>query len=127
MAKQNTDNALSIKAMIQSLMTQKIGLLVGTVTSTAPLQISADTDSKLIIGPDNVFIPKHLTDYKVKIDLSAGKGAGLSGKTEKDDALDSFALQNVEVTVHNALQIGDKVHVLAVSDGKQYFVLDRVG
>ena len=35
------------------------------------------------------------------------------------------ALGRIQVTVHNALKAGEKVHVLSFNHGKQYFVLDR--
>ncbi len=40
--------------------------------------------------------------------------------------LKDFNIFNAELTVHNELKKGEKVHVLALNSGKKFYVLDRV-
>ena len=44
-------------------------VVVGTVTKTNPLEIRVANDAKLILSEGNVYVPKHLTDYKVAIEF----------------------------------------------------------
>jgi len=99
----------SFKAMFQSMIPNAADLLQGTVTSIKPLKIQIANDSKLIISKLSAVIPRHLTDYKVTAEIS-----------------DSFSKNNTIITVHNALKVGEKVHLIALQNGKKYFVLDRV-
>lgn len=99
----------SLKEMIQGMMPNEADLLQGTVTSTNPLRIQMANDSKLIISKLSAVIPRHLTDYKVSAEIS-----------------DSSGKKNATITVHNALKVGEKVHLIALQNGKKYFVLDRV-
>lgn len=95
----------SIKELIQKMVPKDFALLQGTVISAAPLKIQMDNDSKLIISSISTIIPKHLTDYTAKLTI---------GGTRQT------------VTVHNALAVGDKVHLLSAQGGKKYFILGRV-
>ena len=96
----------SIKELIQGMIPREVDLMQGTVISTSPLRIKMINDSKLIISRISTVVPRHLTDHKVSVTTADGDSA--------------------EMTVHNALNTGDKVHLLAIQNGKKYFVLDRV-
>lgn len=99
----------SLKELLQGMMPNTADLLQGTVMSTNPLRIQMTNDSKLIISKLSAVIPKHLTNYTVTVEIS-----------------DSSGKKNAAITVQNALKIGDKVHLIALQNGKKYFVLDRV-
>lgn len=103
-------NATSIKQLFQK-MADPIGseLLQGTVISTNPLRIQMANDSKLILSKLSVVIPKHLTNYQITTMIE-----------------DSTGSREATITVQNALQIGDQVHLISLQNGKKYFVLDRV-
>lgn len=95
----------SIKELFQSMIPREVDLLQGTVTSVDPLKIQMVNDSKHIISKFSAVVPKHLTDYKLTINTINGDGV---------------------MIVKNALKVGEKVHLLALQNGKKYFVLGRV-
>ena len=147
--------ATSIKQLLQSMMGDGPQILMGTVISDNPLKIRIEGDDKLIIGADSAIIPWHLTDYTTTATYELDDGE-IDSKTEGDGKhyhtggthgghvsgsgshihgpdgththhLVSFALTNGTITVHNALKAGETVYVLALNNGKRYFVLDRTG
>ena len=114
------DESQSLKGIFQGLIPTACELLQGTVISTSPLKIQIANDSKLIIGAAITVVPKHLTTHTVKVTIPASgghsqyEGSGVHSHTE------------VTMTVYNALQTGDAVHLLAVQNGKKFIALDRV-
>ena len=38
----------------------------------------------------------------------------------------TFNISGASITVHNALQSGERVHLLSFNNGKKYYILDRV-
>ena len=96
----------SLKGMFQGMIPRDVELLQGIIISTSSLRIQIVNDSKLIVSSISTVIPQHLTDHTVTVTTDDGKSA--------------------EMTVHNALKTGDRVHLLALQSGKKYFVLDRV-
>ena len=121
----------SIKQAIQRMA--KVGapeLLEGTVISESPLQIQIANDSKLIISEAISIVPRHLTEYKTTLDIKFSGDTVLDSTTEANSLhshkLKDFNIFNAELTVHNELKKGEKVHVLALNSGKKFYVLDRV-
>lgn len=96
----------SIKELFQKMIPQDATLMQGTVTSESPLLIQAAGDSLLILSESILLVPFHLKDYKTKMES------------------DTFGI--CEVTVKNALKLGDKVYLLSLNQGKKYYILDRV-
>ncbi len=88
-------------------------VVTGKVTNASPIEITADNDAKLVLTDDDLFIPRHLTDYSVSIHLSGTIGG--------------YSIGTHSGTIHNALKKGDEVYLLAFDNGSQYFVLDKVG
>ncbi len=121
----------SIKQAIQRMA--KFGapeLLEGTVISESPLQIQIANDSKLIISEAITIVPRHLTKYKTTLDIKFSGDTVLDSTTEVNSLhthkLKDFNIFNAELTVHNELKKGEKVHVLALNHGKKFYVMDRV-
>ena len=121
----------SIKQAIQRMA--KVGapeLLEGTVISESPLQIQIANDSKLIISEAISIVPRHLTEYKTTLDIKFSGDTVLDSTTEVNSLhshkMKDFNIFNAELTVHNELKKGEKVHVLALNSGKKFYVLDRV-
>ncbi len=102
------DDATSLKGLIQGMSGGEVQIYQGTVTSASPLKIQIVNDSSLIISSANTYVPQHLTNYTVTVSID---GSDISGAT---------------MTVNGALKKGDKVHILSLFNGKQYYVLDRV-
>ncbi len=108
----------SLKAMIQQITGEGAQVLQGVVKSVSPLKIQIAGDDKLIIGPNITYLPKHLTDYTTEITVD----------WQTENVSHSHAITGRKrITVHNALRVGDRVHILSFCRGKQYYVLDRVG
>ncbi len=99
----------SLKQLIQNLSKREAGLVQGVVISTDPLRVQMVNDSKLIVSRISTVVPKHLTNYTVSAQVA-----------------DQYGQRSATITVLNALTVGDRVHLLALQNGKKYFVLDRV-
>lgn len=130
MAETNTSgNETSLKQIFQSMSVSGIEFLQGTVISASPLKIQITNDEKLIINERITIVPWHLTDYTTQATFTVGGGA-LDSETNVVSAhshkLITYTLTKGTLTVHNALKVGEKVHVLSLNNGKKYYVLDRV-
>lgn len=120
----------SLKQLFQGMAGEGVEVLQGIVKSASPLEIQIVNDDKLTIGPDITYIPRHLTDYKA--DISGPNiqnyyytGNNVGGGTAPVSPSHVHAIGKIQITVHNALKAGEKVHVLSFNHGKQYYVLDR--
>lgn len=102
----NNGSATSLKGIFQGMIPADAELMQGTVISASPLKIQMANDEKLIVNERITVVPRHLSDYATTCSISGG------------------ASENI--TVYNALKIGDKVHVLSLNNGKLYYILDRV-
>lgn len=99
----------SLKQMFQGMIPIGAELIQGIVISVGPIRIQIVNDSKHMISRLSTIVPQHLTDHTVSATISDENGT-----------------HNSLVTVHNALQVGDRVHLLSLQSGKKYFVLGRV-
>lgn len=96
----------------------------GTVTSISPLKIAVE--QKLTLGEAQLVLTRNVTDYKIKVtvDWKTETKSGGSGES-------SFASHNhdvtgqKEITVHNALTVGEKVILIRQKGGQKYLVVDR--
>lgn len=140
--------ATSFKQIFQQICGNGVSeVLQGTVISENPFKVKIKGDDKLIVGPDNAYVPWHLTDYTTKVDIEKRDGTidsltfvdgdhhhmyptspphGSTTDTAHQHALDTYNIYQATIKVYNALKIGEEVHVLSFNHGKQYFVLDRV-
>lgn len=117
----------SIKQLFQGMVGNGAEVLQGIVKSTSPLKIQIVNDEKLIIGPNSTYVPWHLTDYDTEITVRWRTESESGGSGDASFSSHSHAIEGRKaIRVHNALKVGEKVHVLAFNNGKQYYVLDRV-
>lgn len=118
----------SIKGLFQAMAPTAAELIQGTVLCISPLKIQIANDSKLVIGAAITVIPEHLTDYRVSADLVWGENTSLSNDTVTADGgkLEKFQIKGAVLVLHNALKVGETVHILSLQNGKKYYVLDRV-
>lgn len=122
------ENETSLKGLFQSLAGDGAEVWQGVVKSTSPLRIQAINDDKLVIGPNITYVPQHLTDYTTEVTVSWRTEATSGGSGDTAFASHDHAIiGRKKITVHNALKVGDRVHVLTYKHGKQHYVLDRVG
>lgn len=118
----------SLKQLFQGMAGDGVEVLQGIVKSVGPLKIQIVNDEKLTIGPNITYIPRHLTDYSTEVTVSWRTESASGGSGDAAYASHSHAITGRKsITVHNALKVGDRVHVLSFNHGKQYYVLDRVG
>lgn len=118
----------SLKQLFQGMAGDGVEVLQGIVKSVGPLKIQIVNDEKLTIGPNITYIPRHLTDYSTEVTVSWWTENASGGSGDAAYASHNHAITGRKaITVHNALKVGDRVHVLSFNHGKQYYVLDRVG
>ena len=97
----------------------------GKVISVNPLKISVD--QKMILGTAQLVLTRSVTDYKTKVTVDWSTENTSGGSGDSSFASHRHALSGKkEVTIHNALQIGDEVILLKKKGGQKYLVLDRV-
>lgn len=135
MAQTNSSGSeTSIKQLFQNMMPAGEELMEGTVIQTGPLKIQITGDDKLIINERITVVPWHLTDYKTRATYRKMDGS-LDSYTKPDSHheadrcihyLEDYNLYKGIIIVHNALRVGDKLHILSLNNGKLYYVLDRV-
>ena len=124
---EETENT-SLKGLFQSLAGESVEVWLGEVKSVAPLRIQAVNDDKLVIGPNITYVPQHLTDYTTEVTVNWQTEAASGGSGDAAFASHPHAITGrKKIIVHNALKVGERVHVLSFKRGKQHFVLGREG
>lgn len=113
----------SIKQLIQGMTSNEVEILQGIVKSERPLKIQIINDEKLVIGQNITYVPRHLTDYKTTCSLIKEEKGNAETVNDGNKFDGTF---NGVLMIHNALKMGEKVHILSFNHGKQYYVLDRV-
>ena len=115
----------SLKGLFQGMCGGDVQVLQGIVKSASPLKIQIVNDEKLVIGPNITYVPRHLTIYTTTCSLSKGTKGSVNGPTSDGSRLTDFNFSG-SITVYNALQAGETIHILSFNHGKQYYVLDRI-
>lgn len=124
---QQDGSETSLKQLFQGMAGKDVEVLQGIVKSTSPLKIQVVNDDKLTIGQNITYVPWHLTDYNTEVTIHWRTEGSSGGSGDAAFALHSHAIEGRKaITIHNALKVGEKVHLLSFNHGKQYFVLDRV-
>lgn len=100
-----------VKAMKRAALdamesTKPVNVCFGKVVSVSPLQINIE--QKMILGKSQLILSRNVTDFKTKLTLH--------GYYEKR-----------EITIHNALAVGDEVILIRQQEGQKYVVVDRIG
>lgn len=110
--------------------TKPVNVFFGKVVSTNPLQINVE--QKMILGNAQLVLSRNVTDFKMSI--SAGNiknyyytGDKESGSTATVNPSHLHAVGKIQVTVHNALAVGEEVILIRQQGGQKYIVIDRLG
>lgn len=98
-------NIVKKAAMDAINASQPFDFCFGKVISTEPLKISVE--QKMTLSSAHLILTRNVTDFKTKISFDTGSG-------------------ETEMTIHNALCVGDEVILLQKKGGQKYLVLDRV-
>lgn len=117
----------SLKQLFQGMAGDGPQVLQGIVKSVGPLKIQIVNDEKLVIGPNITYVPRHLTDYDTEVTVDWFTEDASGGSGDAAYASHKHAIKGRKpIRVHNALKVGEVVHVLSFNHGKQYYVLDRI-
>lgn len=97
----------------------------GQVISTSPLRISIN--QKLILSTAQLILSRNVTDYKIKVSVdwvteNKSGGSGDSAFSSHNHSVKG----KKEITIHNALAVGEQVILLKQKGGQKYLVLDRM-
>ena len=101
---------------------QMCDLRYGTVVSKDPLKIRV---TNVLTLPESLLVvPQHLTAHKMKITLNVDTSyaSGEEGTFNHNHNIK----KKTEITIHNALEVGDKVAMIRKQGGQSYYILDRV-
>lgn len=118
------------KAAVEAVDASKpTSLVFGTVTSASPLKINVE--QKMTLTTAQLVLTRNVTNFKTAI--SGGNiqnfyyvGTEPNVTTEPVSPSHVHAVGKIQVTVHNALTVGDEVVLVRVQGGQKYIVLDRV-
>lgn len=138
------------KAAIDAVDASKpAGIMFGTVISASPLEI--DVEQHMTLGPDQLIVCQHLTDYTVNVDVNWTSASSLggddnelkiTGSTGSADGHshpgDTLVIEpsklghshkttgTKSMTIRNALQPGDQVILFRMQGGQKFAVMDRM-
>lgn len=114
------------KAAVEAVnASQPSDFCFGKVTSAKPLKILVE--QKMTLGAAQLVLTRNVTDFKTKVTVDWLTGTRSGGSGESSFASHTHAVSGTkELTIHNALQVGDEVILLKQKGGQKYLVLDRV-
>ena len=106
------NQALSLTDAIRCIApTSASEIILGVVTSTAPLAIEIINDPKLVLNANTVVVPRALTDHRLEVEFVSE----VTGSRTRQ-----------EILILNALRVGNVLNILSFNQGKKYIILDRV-
>lgn len=114
------------KAAVEAVnASQPSDFCFGKVTSAKPLKILVE--QKMTLGAAQLVLTRNVTDFKTKVTVDWTTGTKSGGSGESSFASHTHDISGKkEMTIHNALQVGDEVILLKKKGGQKYLVLDRV-
>lgn len=132
------------RAAIEAVEASKpVNVYFGQVVSASPLQINVE--QKMILGKAQLILSRNVTDFKTmvtvqwetekeekththKVEGSDGEGdsINITSKTQNVKHTHEIVGQK-EITIHNALEVGDEVILIRQQEGQKYVVIDRIG
>lgn len=114
------------KAAVEAVnASQPSDFCFGKVTSAKPLKILVE--QKMTLGAAQLVLTRNVTDFKTKVTVDWATETKSGGSGESSFASHAHVVSGKkELTIHNALQVGDEVILLKKKGGQKYLVLDRV-
>lgn len=132
------------RAALEAVEASKpVNVYFGQVMSASPLQINVE--QKMILGKAQLILSRNVTDFKTmvtvqwetekeekththKVEGSDGEGdsINITSKTQSVKHTHEIVGQK-EITIHNALEVGDEVILIRQQEGQKYVVIDRIG
>lgn len=118
-------NAIKKAALDAVNASQPSDFYFGKVTSINPLKILVE--QKMTLGSAQLVLTRNVTNFKIKVSVDWLSDTKSGGEGEGSFASHSHAILGTkEMTIHNALQVGDEVILMKQKGGQKYLVLDRV-
>lgn len=97
----------------------------GKVTSASPLKILVE--QKMTLGAAQLVLTRNVTDFKTKVTIDWTTETKSGGSGDSSFASHSHSVSGKkDITIHNALAVGDEVILLKQKGGQKYLVLDRM-
>ncbi len=106
----------------------------GTVTAASPLQVKVE--QKFVIGKANLIVPQYLTNFTVGVKMtwnteneSYDHTHTVEGtQSSQDSHTHKHSITGTkQLTINNALKVGDEVILIKQKGGQKYLIIDRVG
>lgn len=120
------DNAIKQIALRAIAAGKPVKALFGTVTGVKPLQIT--TEQKMLLDESFLVLTEAVKDHEHEITVIDWQTENASGGGG-DAAFAAHAHQIVgrkKIIIHNALQMGEKVLLVAMEGGQTFIVVDRI-
>lgn len=101
-------------------------MVFGKVISASPLKIKID--QKLILTSAQLVLSRNVTDYRLSVTMDYTTESASGGSGDSSFASHAHGVKGTkELTVHNALKVGEEVILMQLSGGQKYIVIDRTG
>lgn len=132
------------RAALEAVEASKpVNVYFGQVVSASPLQINVE--QKMILGKAQLILSRNVTDFKTmvtvqwetekeekththKVEGSDGEGDSINITSKTQSAKHTHDIVGKkEITIHNALEVGDEVILIRQQEGQKYVVIDRIG
>ena len=103
-----------------------VNVCFGQVVSKSPLKINVE--QKMVLGQNQLILSRNVTDFKtlVTVQWETEKKNGGSGDSSFASHTHDIVGEK-EITIHNALEVGDEVILIRQQKGQKYVVIDRIG
>lgn len=119
-------NAIKLHALKAVEAGKPVKVLFGEVIAVNPLQIKPE--QKMPLDEDFLILTEAVKDHEHEITVIGWQTQNASGGSG-DSAYAAHAHQiagRKKIIIHNALQVGEKVLLLAMEGGQKFIVVDRV-
>ena len=116
--------ALKKNALDAYQQTNPAAVIYGVVISAKPVEIQVST--KLTLSEEFLILTRNVKKYKVKADAQYQGDGTIEIEGIDQTGLKELTAEEIEITVHNELEEGDKVILLQVQGGQEYVVLDKI-
>lgn len=132
------------RAALEAIEASKpVNVYFGQVIADSPLQINVE--QKMILGKSQLILSRNVTDHKTMVTVQwetekeeqththkvegsddTGDKVDLTSKTQSKKHTHDIVGKK-EITIHNALEVGDEVILIRQQEGQKYIVIDRIG
>lgn len=120
------DNAIRAIATKAVSAGRPVSVMFGTVTGVSPLSIV--TEQKLMLDESFLILTEAVKDHEHEITVLDWRTEAVSGGSgDASYASHAHPIKGRKrIILHNALQVGEKVLLLAMEGGQRFVVVDRV-